>query len=69
MSGEYSKKSSDASSWSRADEIVVNTFMTFFAYLYGELKKIKEKLSKLKIDSEGEGYNYNTCIHVHAQLN
>ena len=36
VSGEYSKKSIDAASRSRADEIVVNTFMTFFAYLYGK---------------------------------
>ena len=38
MSGEYSKKSSDPASRGRADEILVNTFMTFFAYLYGEFK-------------------------------
>ena len=49
MSGEYSKKSSDAASRSRADEILVNTFMTFFAYLYGEFKNsvmiiIREKV-------------------------
>jgi hypothetical protein len=36
VSGEYSKKSSDAAARSRADEVLVNTFMTFFAYLYGE---------------------------------
>ena len=36
--------------------------MTFFAYLYGELKKIlKEKLSMLKINCEGLGKGYIQC--------
>jgi len=34
ISAEYIKKAASATS-GRADEIVVNTFMTFFAYLYG----------------------------------
>ena len=38
ITSEYSKKASakKGSSTSKADELVVNTFMTFFAYLYGE---------------------------------
>lgn len=39
ITSEYSKKSParKGAGVSKADEIVVNTFMTFFAYLYGNL--------------------------------
>ena len=44
ISSEYSRRSSrKESNSSKADELVVNTFMTFFAYLYGECVLCKKQ--------------------------
>ena len=69
VSSEYSKSSQPRADPSRADEIVVNTFMTVFVYLFGESNLVRTCACCVRLSCMDAAFIRSylcVCVCVHA---